>query len=186
MINELAGLVNPPRLWSRQEVLTAKCVPRVAGVYGWYFRQIPPAVPADGCIVNHGRTLLYGGIAPKEPPKIGKPASSQTLWHRIRYHMRGNAYGSTLRLTLGCLLSDQLGIELRRVGSGKRMTFAAGEAKLSAWMDENASVCWIETAKPWVIEAQFIASVCLPLNLDQNRSHAFHATLSTLRRAAKR
>ena len=45
---------------------------------------------------------------------------------RIPYHYQGNAEGSTLRLTLGCLLSEELDIELRRVGSGKRMTFAEG------------------------------------------------------------
>jgi hypothetical protein len=110
----------------------------------------------------------------------------RTLRHRIRYHMRGNAYGSTLRLTLGCLLAEQIGIELRRVGSGTRRTFADGEAKLSEWMNENAYVCWIETDKPWIAEAQVIASVCLPLNLDQNRSHAFHATLSAIRSKAKK
>ncbi|WP_386143941.1 GIY-YIG nuclease family protein [Streptomyces yanii] len=42
--------------------------------------------------------------------------STQNLRTRVRYHYRGNAAGSTLRLTLGCLL----GLELRRVGSGKR------------------------------------------------------------------
>ncbi|MET9440781.1 GIY-YIG nuclease family protein [Streptomyces sp. NPDC006610] len=53
--------------------------------------------------------------------------STQNLRKRVRYHYRGNAAGSTLRLTLGCLL----GLELRRVGSGKRMTFGkAGEAIL--------------------------------------------------------
>jgi hypothetical protein len=100
--------------------------------------------------------------------------------------VRGNAYGSTLRLALGCLLADKLGIQLRRIGSGKRRTFADGEAKLSAWMGENAFVCWVETSQPWLLEAQVIGSVCLPLNLDRNRSHAFHATLSAVRRAAKR
>ena len=99
--------------------------------------------------------------------------------------MHGNAYGSTLRLTLGCLLAERLGIELRRVGSGKRRTFGDGEAKLSAWMGENAFVCWLETKEPWLLEAQPIPSVCLPLNLDQNRSHAFHTILSGIRRAAK-
>jgi len=43
---------------------------------------------------------------------------------RIPYHYKGNAEGSTLRLTLGCPLSEELDIELRRVGSGKRVTFA--------------------------------------------------------------
>ncbi|WP_323183900.1 MULTISPECIES: GIY-YIG nuclease family protein [unclassified Streptomyces] len=54
--------------------------------------------------------------------------SAQNLRKRVRYHYRGNAAGSTLRLTLGCLL----GLELRRVGSGKRMTSGkAGEAAMS-------------------------------------------------------
>jgi hypothetical protein len=41
----------------------------------------------------------------------------------IKDHYTGNAEGSTLRKTLGCLLADELGIQLRRVGSGKGMTF---------------------------------------------------------------
>jgi hypothetical protein len=45
--------------------------------------------------------------------------SRQSLRTRIRYHFRGNAAGSTLRLSLGCLL----GLALRRVGSGARMTY---------------------------------------------------------------
>ncbi|MER6923283.1 GIY-YIG nuclease family protein [Streptomyces spiralis] len=54
---------------------------------------------------------------------------------RGRYHYRGNAAGSTLRLTLGCLF----GLELRRVGSGTRLTFGrVGEARLSQWMAANA------------------------------------------------
>ena len=150
------------------------------------FREVPPLVPTDGSIVYNGFTLLYAGIAPKAPPMNDTRPSERTLWHRIRYHVHGNAYGSTLRLTLGCLLAERLGIELRRVGRGKRRTFAEGEAKLSEWMGENARVCWIETSQPWLLEAKLIASVCLPLNLDQNRSHAFPTTLSGIRREAKR
>jgi hypothetical protein len=179
-------LTNPPHLWTRNEVLTTKCVPRSAGVYAWFFREVPGLVPVEGCFVKDGATLLYGGIAPKAPPKNGKPASSQTLFHRLRYHMHGNAYGSTLRLTLGCLLAEKLGIQLRRVGSGTRRTFAIGEAKLSAWMEENAAVCWMETSQPWVIEADFIAATSLPLNLDQNHNHPFYASLTALRATAKR
>ena len=125
-------------------------------------------------------TLLYVGISPKPPPITGTP-SRQTLRTRIRYHYRGNAEGSTLRLTLGCLL----GIELRRVGSGRRMTFAAGEQTLNEWLDRNARVAWLTCGEPWRVEEELIRSVSLPLNLDQNRNHQFHATLSEVRRAAK-
>ncbi|WP_376766154.1 GIY-YIG nuclease family protein [Arthrobacter mobilis] len=55
--------------------------------------------------------MLYIGIAWKEPPRNGTRPSTQTLWHRIRYHYRGNAEGSTLRLTLGCHLAGHLGSE---------------------------------------------------------------------------
>jgi hypothetical protein len=46
------------------------------------------------------------------------PPSRQQLRSRLRRHSAGNAAGSTLRLTLDCLLASQLGVQLRRVGSG--------------------------------------------------------------------
>jgi hypothetical protein len=178
----LDGLVRPARLWSRGEVLARPSpVPRRPGVYGWYFRDLPWPIDTSQCVTWDGCTLLYGGIAPKAPPANGRPASQQSLRHRIRYHYTGNAAGSTLRLTLGCLLTERLGIQLRRVGSGRRLTFAAGEARLSAWMADNAYVTWVETDHPWLAEQQFIASVNLPLNLDQNRHHAFHQQLTQVR-----
>ena len=87
--------------------------------------------------------------------------------------MRGNAEGSTLRLSLGCLLADDLGIKLRRVGSGKRLTFSAGEERLSRWMGENARVAWHVCDEPWKLEARLISSVNLPLNLDLNTANTF-------------
>ena len=110
-------------------------------------------------------------------------ASTQNLRKRVRYHFRGNAAGSTLRLTLGCLL----GLELRRVGSGKRMTFGkAGEAVLSQWMAEHARVCWLEHPEPWTVESDLIARLDLPLNLDQNRHNVFHSRLTEIRAQARR
>ena len=110
-------------------------MPAAAGVYAWFFRALPhPDIDTSSCVVVDGLPLLYVGIAPKAPPAAPRPPSRQTLRTRVRYHYRGNAYGSTLRLTLGCLLADQLGIELRRVGSGTRLTFGDGEQALSEWM----------------------------------------------------
>ena len=104
---------------------------------------------------------------------------------RIRYHYQGNAEGSTLRLSLGCLLSEELDIELRRVGSGKRMTFVEGEEALSQWMADNAFVCWEQDDAPWVRERELIEELPLPLNLDANQSNPFAATLSGLRHSAR-
>ncbi|MGW4510972.1 GIY-YIG nuclease family protein [Streptomyces sp. NPDC004393] len=76
--------------------------------------------------------------------------------------------------------------ELRRVGSGKRMTFGnAGEATLSQWMADNARVCWVEKIEPWTLESQLISQLDRPLNLDQNRHNAFHARLKELRAQAR-
>ena len=44
---------------------------------------------------------------------------------------------------------------------------------------ENARVAWMVTERPWELEEQLIASLTLPLNLDQN------ATLTALRRPAR-
>ena len=114
----LDKLVNPNRLYTRTEVLQRKGpVPNEAGVYAWYFKETPPRVPLEKCVIHENMHLLYVGISPSKPSRQGK-TSSQNLSKRIKYHYRGNAEGSTLRLTLGCLLAEHLGIELRRVGSG--------------------------------------------------------------------
>jgi hypothetical protein len=170
----LEVLQRPERLWSRAEVLTRPTpVPPVAGIYGWHFATAPdPTLDAN--------RLLYVGIAPRH---MRPRASRQSLRTRIRYHFRGNAAGSTLRLTLGCLL----GLELRGVGSGARMTFGRdGEAALNAWLEDNAWVCWFPCDQPWLVEAAVIGRADLPLNLDQNRAHPFHARLTEARSAARR
>lgn len=170
---DAAVLISPDRLWSAGEVLARPSpVPPVPGVYGWHFNAPPFSdLPA-------GR-LLYVGIAPRY---MATRTSTQNLRKRVRYHFRGNAAGSTLRLTLGCLL----GLELRRVGSGRRMTFGkAGEAVLSQWMAEQARVCWVEHPEPWTAESDLIARLDLPLNLDQNKHNAFHPRLKEMRAQAR-
>lgn len=99
-------------------------------------------------------------------------------------HYRGNAYGSTLRLTLGCLLARSLTIELQRVGSG-RLTFGTGEAKLSRWMEENAFVAWMPVALPWDVEHLLISTLSLPLNIAGNSAHPFYTALKATRQREK-
>lgn len=183
----LQTLIRPPKVYSRRDVLEKDSpVPRKPGLYAWFFKEIPPRVILENCVTLDELTLLYVGISPKAPPRGGGRPSRQTLWHRVRYHYRGNAEGSTLRLTLGCLLSKRLGIKLRRVGSGKRMTFThQGEEKLSQWMDQHALVSWLENPAPWVVEEQLIRSLSLPLNLQGNEHHSFHPVLSAIRAQAK-
>ena len=179
-------ITKPEKFFNQQAILSRPCpVPPKPGVYAWFFREVPGSVPLEGCVKYNGLWLLYIGISPKRPPRIGNP-SRQTLRTRIRYHYRGNAEGSTLRLTLGCLLADHLGMELRRVGNGKRMTFTKnGENILSHWMADNAFVAWEVHKEPWLYEDELIRTLSLPLNLEGNRSHPFWYELSRFRASAK-
>jgi hypothetical protein len=174
-------------VYSRDEVLSRPYpVPKSPGVYGWWFRRIPGSIDAADCVKRDGLMLLYTGISPSRPPLNGKPPSRQSLFHRIRYHYSGNAEGSTLRKTLGVLLAEELGIQLRRVGSGTRRTFGpTGEAALSEWMAANALVSWVVRDEPWVLEEELIASLDVPLNLQGNSHNRFYPILKQLRAEAE-
>lgn len=180
-------LLHPSHRFTRSEVLASPSpVPPAAGAYAWYIKNPPASVPLAHCHRIDDAYLLYVGISPAKPPANGRPASKQNLRTRIRYHYGGNAYGSTLRLTLGVLLSENLGIRLQQVSASGRTTFGAdGERLLSDWMAQHATVTWIQHSAPWMLEDELIETLDLPLNLQGNRSHSFHAALSEMRRGAR-
>ncbi|SRX83353.1 hypothetical protein MPP7335_05132 [Mycolicibacterium parafortuitum] len=162
-------------------------VPAKPGAHGWWFREIPGDIDTAECEQRDGWTLLYVGVSPGPPRADGRPQAPQDLRKRIRYHFgAGNASadGSTLRKSLGVLLAERLGIELRRVGSGKRQTFAGGEAVLTEWMAENASVSWVLHPEPWYLEAKLLNALYLPLNIQGNHRNAFASELKKRRRDA--
>jgi len=181
----ISAITNPIILYSRSAVLSKPCpVPQEPGIYAWFFKDVPVNIPTDGCIVKDNLTLLYVGIS---PDKVSKPNSTQNLRKRITNHYRGNAEGSTLRRSLGVLLTEQSDYPLRRVGSGKRMTFThLGEQWLDNWMEANAFVCWLKHPEPWVIEDELINTLSLPLNIKGNTDHLFTDNLSQLRKDAIR
>src|SRR4051794_1794674 len=182
---DVLEFLSPERLWQRDAVLSRPSpIPAVPGVYGWWFDRLPATFDVSSCRQFDGLTLLYTGISPKRPPRNGRPASRGQLRQRIVTHYAGNAEGSTLRKTLGCLLATELGIELRRVGSGSRRTFVDGEQRLSRWMSEHAYVSFLPHERPWELEDQLIELLDLPLNLDGNTHNAFHADLTEVRRLA--
>jgi hypothetical protein len=147
-----------------------------------------PGIDTRECRRVEQHALLYVGIAPKRPPLSGSPSKSHLRKRLRRNHYLGNASGSTLRLTLGCLLSEQLGIKLRRVGSGGRYTFTnPGEQVLDAWMRQHAFVTWVETNAPWELEDYLLTSagLRLPLNLDGNPCPEAVSTLAAIRLKAR-
>lgn len=175
-----SALFENPQLRSPAECVARPCpVPNRAGIYAWYFRETPPGVPTSDCIVREACTLLYLGISPSGP------ASRSTLQKRIRTHLRGNASSSTFRFSLGCLLSPQLGIQLRRVGPTERFMFAEGESRLTSWLAQHAKVAWVVVEAPWEFEGALISRTSLPLNLDGNETHAYRSVLSAARGRAR-
>jgi hypothetical protein len=157
-------------------------IPNAPGVYLWCFRQPLPGVPLKDCLTHEDWPMLYVGIS---PDKRSNPNSRQGLRARLRYHLSGNAEGSTLRRTLGILLSEQSGFPLRRVGSGKRMTLThLGEQSLDSWLNDNALIFWRTLDEPWYLEDEIMQSVSCPLNLRGNEHHPFIATLRAARAAA--
>jgi hypothetical protein len=179
----LEALLSPRATLGRADVLARpSAVPARPGLYAWYFDDTPPGIPVVGCHTNTHGALLYVGISPGPPPANGKAPSRQNLYKRIRYHFAGNAAGSTLRLTLGCHLSESLRIELHRVGSGARLTFTSpGEAALSGWMARHARVAIYEHDSPWTVESTLISAARPPLNIDHNSAHPYYFSNRAMR-----
>ena len=112
----------------------------------------------------------------------GKP-SRQNLRKRIRSHFRGNAYGSTLRLTLGCLSKTNWIFGWNNLESDESILQKA--RILSEWMGANAYVAWIVEPSPWLLEDYLIRILKPPLNLQGNENHPFYSTLSQKRKLSK-
>ena len=46
-------LISPHKLFSRSSVLEKQCpVPKSRGLYAWFFKEIPPHIPTDGCAIK--------------------------------------------------------------------------------------------------------------------------------------
>jgi hypothetical protein len=177
----LTALTNPIILYSRSDVLSKPSpVPNERGLYSWFFKEVPPGVPTDGCYTKDGLTMLYAGISPS------RETSKQSLRKRIKRHYQGPAYGSTLRLTLGTLLAEQSDFPMLEVANDRLTLTRLGEQRLDDWMEENAFVCWVENSEPWEKERGIIEKVSLPLNIRDNDHHPFAAELSELRSEAKK
>jgi hypothetical protein len=181
----IKSLTRPHFLYSRSAVLSKPCpIPTEPGAYAWFFKEIPGVTPTDGCETKGNLTLLYVGIS---PDRIGRSISAYNLRKHIINHYLGDSADSTLRRSLGVLLTDQSDFPLRRVGSGRRMTFThLGEQWLDQWMEDNAFVCWVKHETPWRLEQELLETLSLPLNIKGNRDHIFSDDLNRLRTDAIR
>jgi len=147
------------------------------GLYCWW---------VDG----RGACELSAGLGlPVYPGRIyagqtGAGSSSSTLHGRIGgNHLRGSIEGSTLRLTLGAVLAEQLSLEK----VGRKKFSADSEARLSSWMAERLSIAvypFSDRQSLGDLEARVVSQLDPPLNLDHcDRSTPLRARLKDLRRS---
>lgn len=167
---------NPYPFLSRSSALKTKPfpVPYEDGIYGLYFQDYPEIIHDEGAIEYQGYKLLYMGISPS------RPGGKQKLDGRLKKHLKNDASRSTFRTSIGCLLSDQLGIKLQTYKN--RISFGEGETKLNKWLDENLRFTWYGIKSPWLYEEALLKEIEVPLNLEGNQHHSFHPILTQIRK----
>lgn len=172
-------VLHPPSIHRPSDVNGA---PRVKGIYGWLFT--PGSLPVPDALYSYtdGFELMYVGIAPKRPGANGKESASR-LRSRLAAHYNRDASRSTLRLTLGVLLAEELSLSLGLHG-GRLNWGADGEAQLTRWINANARVAWAENSTPWDVEDELLAHATLALNIDR-RTDAFSRELKDRRDQAR-
>ncbi len=152
--------------------------PREKGIYGWYFAPGTLPVPEAQYETTDDYELLYVGIAPKDA------VSKSLLRPRLVRHATGDASRSTLRLTLGVLLADELGLTLG-IHQTRRNWGPDGEDRLTRWMNEQARIAWAVDPAPWVVERELLINATLALNID-GRTDSFAKQLKDRRNEARR
>jgi hypothetical protein len=67
------SLLRPAHLYRAADVLARPTVvPASAGIYAWYFDDIPTGVDPAECHRHDDRVLLYAGISPNAPRLTGR------------------------------------------------------------------------------------------------------------------
>lgn len=152
-------------------------LPTVPGFYAWWVTPgALPTVPrhphpAAGTDLD----LLYVGIAPRSA------SSQQTVRSRVLHnHLGGTTGSSTFRLSLAALLMDTE--RFTPVARGKKFVLVPEEnRRLTEWQLVNLAITWCEASEPWNIEGALIDELNPPLNVAENASHPFHATIRAAR-----
>jgi hypothetical protein len=160
----IVALCAPTRRVTPDRVVEA---PRAAGIYAWWSSEpellgIPGTPLADSF-------LYYVGIT----------KSKRDLRKRLSAHTTGKARSSTLRLTLtslGAVEATPLD-----AGRGKVRLPADAEAALTGWIAAHLQVSWVATDDPGDIEAEVIAAMLPPLNLEHNSSHPKYGRVKAAR-----
>lgn len=160
----------PPRPTSG---LVKDDLPAASGLYAWWLPHgVLPALQRDDAearSVDKDLLLLYVGISSD---------LRQRLWQN---HINGNTRGSTLRRTLASLVGPG---DLGTPGAATPeilLWTAESEVALTQWIKAHLSLTWAVHPMPKAVEADVIARMKPPCNLDHNSSHPNYASLFAAR-----
>lgn len=172
----------PKKIYSLRDLIKSP-PPSDSGVYGWYFNKLPPYVPKKGCTVIKKGLRLRPPFSFRQKWYLLYIGRAEDLKDRISdYHIKGKYYAkgtmSSLRLSLGCLLSEKLGLTL----SYPPESFGKKEKRLNKWIEKHMRVAWIETNNIKIVESKAITDHTLPLNYRDNIHHPLAKPLHNLRK----
>lgn len=172
--------LNPANLHPCRDISQGKVtIPQSGGIYAWYFK---PGLLSDKLkpewlipVGEEGLGLCYLGISPDEE------ASDENLRERLKTHLEKTARNSTLRYSLGALLTDTLNLEVIPHGE-RKLSFGVTEGILTEWIREHGRVAWYKHEKPWDVEKSLIRLLHPPLNLKGNPLNPFKNLLEMERK----
>ncbi len=127
--------------------------------YGYFELEPRPLLTVDG------RQVLYLG------------STGRSLQKRLCEHLFGDSRLSTLRMTLGCLLLEEIGLTVLGTLGQTYFHFGDDEARLTNWMCEHLAIGFLETETPLDDEKALIGLTNPPLNIAGRKSHPFARAL---------
>lgn len=176
-------LIHPDKLIPISDVIANPTqLPAHPGAYAYYVDVELPLVPIKECHKHNGLYLVYVDSSPQDEP-VGLTQRKGDVKKRVTGDTRRDARASTFRRSLGCLLADELGLQLRRINKNT-VTFHNGEKTLSEWIANHVSVALIEVPSPWVVRNALHQNLFIPLNHTTGNKHPFHDELIDLRNKA--
>jgi hypothetical protein len=108
-------------------------------------------------------------------------ATMSHLRRRVLDHLTGNSRSSSLRMTVGALLTLELGLDPVGDGSRTYFHFGDGERRLTNWLVANTRIACVPSVDPFHEEKQILANAPLPFNISERKRHPYSKYLMTLR-----
>ncbi|WP_292035595.1 MULTISPECIES: GIY-YIG nuclease family protein [unclassified Brevundimonas] len=156
-------------------------IPDVGGLYALILdhpEELDPSLDRAGLKLEEvflsGRHVLYIG------------ATGHSLRRRLKHHLADDTCMSTFRMSLGAVLMEALGLEVRARPGQRYFGFEPhSEALLSAWIAEHVSVAVRPHARARDVEQRLIARAQPPLNIAGRGANEGAAEMARLRRRCR-